>query len=99
MAIIVEEGRKKTNLLGIAGWIVFLGILGASIYYIFFTNPELVVLPASGTLSTIAPIANIKLDPQSIVGGSQFQSLQSTIALPTPQGPTLVGRADPFIHP
>lgn len=99
MAIIVEEGRKKTNILGIAGWILFLVIIGAAIYYIFFAAPELVPITATGNLSTIAPIVNVNLDPQTIVGSTQFQSLQSNITLPTPQGPNAVGRPNPFVAP
>lgn len=99
MAIIVEEGRKRTNLLGIAGWVVFLGILAVAAYYIFFVSPELVPIAATGSLSTIAPIANVNLNPQTIVGSAQFQSLQSNIALPTPQSPNGVGRPNPFIAP
>lgn len=99
MAIIVEEGRKRTNILGIAGWIVFIGIAAAAVYYIFFTAPELVPIVATGNLSTIAPIADVNLNPQSIVGSAQFQSLQSNIALPTPTSPNGVGRPNPFIAP
>jgi len=39
MAIIVDEGEKKTNLLGIIGWVVFLAIAAAAVYYIFFAQP------------------------------------------------------------
>jgi hypothetical protein len=99
MAIIVEEGRKKTNILGIAAWLVFLVIIGAAIYYIFFAQPQLVVLPATGSLNAIAPIAQLSLNPQSVVEGQAFQSLHSTITLPVPQGPAGVGRPDPFVLP
>ena len=99
MAIVVEEGEKNTNLLGIVGWLVFLGIAGAAIYYVFFAQPELVAIPATGALSNIAPIAQISLHPETVVEAPAFQALTSTIALPTPQGPTAVGRTDPFIAP
>jgi hypothetical protein len=99
MAIIVEEEKKRSNLLGIAGWVVFLGIALASIYYIFFTAPALVPIEASGSLSIIAPIVTANIDPQSVVNGTQFKSLQSTITVPTPQSPNSVGRSDPFIAP
>jgi hypothetical protein len=99
MAIIVEEEKKKTNILGIAGWVVFIGLVLAVIYYIFFASPTLVVIPASGAISTIAPIANANLNPQGIVSSTQFESLQSNITLPTPESPASVGRANPFITP
>jgi hypothetical protein len=99
MAIVVEEGRKKTNILGIAGWLVFLVIAAAAVYYIFFTQPELVSIPETGTLGAIAPITQLSLHPQDVIQGTQFQSLHSNIVLPTPQGPAGVSRTDPFIAP
>ena len=99
MAIVVEEGEKNTNLLGILGWLVFLGIAGATIYYVFFAQPELVTIPSSGGLSNIAPITQISLHPETVVQAPAFQALKSTITLPTPQGPVAVGRPDPFIAP
>lgn len=100
MAIIVEEGgRKNGNIVGIIGWLVFLAAAAAAVYYIFFAQPALVPIPASGTIGTIAPIANVSLQPQSVIGAPAFQALTSTIPLPTPQGPAAVGRTDPFIAP
>lgn len=99
MAIIVEEEKKKTNIIGIVGWIVFIGLTLAVIYYIFFASPTLVVIPPNGVLSTIAPIANANLNPQSVVGSTEFQSLRSTVTVPTPESPSGVGRSNPFIAP
>jgi hypothetical protein len=99
MAIIVDEGDKKTNLLGILGWIVFLAIAAAAIYYIFFAQPQLVVIPASGSLGTIAPIAQSAIQPDTVTQSAPFQVLTATIPLPTPQGPAAVGRTDPFVAP
>jgi uncharacterized membrane protein YjjP (DUF1212 family) len=99
MAIIVEEEQKKSNLFGIIGWLVFLAIAGAAVYYVFFAQPELVTISASGTIGTIAPIAQTSLHPETVVQSSAFQALKSTITLPSPQGPAGVGRTDPFIAP
>ncbi len=99
MAIIVEEEQKKSGLLGIIGWLVFLAIAGAAVYYVFFAQPELVTIPASGTLGTIAPITQTALHPQTVVQGAAFQALKSTITLPSPSGPAAVSRPDPFIAP
>jgi len=99
MAIIVEEGEKKTNLLGIIGWLVFLGIVAAAVYYVFFAQPELVVIPSSGNLGTIAPIAQTGIQPDSVIQSTAFEALTSTVPLPTPQGPVSVGRPNPFIAP
>jgi hypothetical protein len=99
MAIIIEEEQKKSNLFGIIGWLVFLAIAGAAVYYVFFAQPELVPISASGTIGTITPIAQTSLHPETVVQSSAFQALKSTITLPTPQGPAGVGRTNPFIAP
>lgn len=99
MAIVVEDEQKKSGLFGLIGWLVFLVIAGAAVYYVFFAQPELVVIPASGTIGTIAPITQTALHPETVVQGVAFQALKSTIALPSPSGPAAVGRPDPFIAP
>lgn len=99
MAIIVDEGEKKTNLFGIIGWVVFLGIAAAALYYVFFAQPQLVVIPATGSLGTIAPITQNAVQPNTVIQSPSFQALTSTIPLPTPQGPAPVGRTNPFIAP
>ncbi len=99
MAIIVEEDKKGTNIFGIIGWLAFLGIAAAAVYYVFFTQPQLVVIPSTGNLSTIAPIAQNALDPGMVMQSAAFQALTSTVPLPTPQGPVSVGRTNPFIAP
>lgn len=99
MAIIVEEEQKKSNILSVVGWLVFLAIASAAVYYVFFAQPELVTIPASGTIGTIAPIVQTALHPETVVQGSAFQALKSTITLPSPSGPVNVGRTDPFVAP
>jgi hypothetical protein len=98
MAIVIEEGKKSNNLFAIVGWLVFLAVAAGAAYYIFFAKPELVTIPASGTVSVIAPLtAGGTVDPQSVIQGKEFQSLKSTVTLPTPQGPAAVGgRTNPF---
>ena len=99
MAIIVDEGEKKTNVLGIAAWVVFLAIAAAIVYYIFFAQPQLVVIPTSGGLGAIAPIAQSAVQPDTVTQSTGFLTLTSTISLPTPQGPAPVGRSNPFVAP
>jgi len=101
MAIVVEEGNggRSSNLIAIVGWIAFLAIAAGAVYYIFFAQPELVVIPASGSLSAIAPLTQISVNPTSITQGQAFLSLHNTITAPTPQGPAPVGRPNPFVSP
>lgn len=98
MAIVVEEGQRKSNIFAVVGWFVFLGIVAGAVYYIFFAQPEIVTIPASGSVSVIAPLTQNSLDPQSVIQSKAFQALKSTVTLPTPQGPASVGgRSNPFI--
>ncbi len=99
MAIIVDEEQKKGNVFGIIGWLVFLATAAAAVYYVFFAQPELVTIPASGNLGTIAPIAQMALHPETVIQSPAFQALKSTIALPSPSGPAGVDRPDPFVAP
>jgi hypothetical protein len=100
MAIIVEEGEKNNGkILSAIGWLIFFGIVAAAAYYVFFAQPELVVLPSAGSLSTIAPITQLALHPDAVIQNPAFQVLNSNITLPTPQGPAPVGRTDPFVAP
>lgn len=99
MAIIVEEGEKKNNLFAIVGWLIFLCIAAVAVYYVFFAQPELVIIPAAGNVGEIAPITQTNLNPSTVIESPAFQALTSTIALPVPQGPATVGRTDPFIVP
>jgi hypothetical protein len=99
MALIVEENEKKSNVFAIVGWLIFLGIAAAAVYYLFFEKPELVVIPSSGTLSAITPITQTGLDPATVAESPAFRALTSTVALPMPDGPVTIGRVDPFIAP
>ena len=99
MAIIIGQNEKKSNLFSIIGWIIFLAIAGAAVYYVFFAQPELVAIPAAGRLGTIATITQISLHPDTVVQSAAFEALISTIPLPATSSPALVGRPDPFIAP
>jgi hypothetical protein len=100
MAIVIEEAQKdRTNLWRFLAWFGVFIVIAAAVYYIFFAAPELVVVTPSGNFNAIAPIANISLDPSSVLQNQAFQSLQSTVPPPSPSGPAAVGRSNPFIAP
>jgi len=100
MAIIVEDEQKSgSNLIRLLAWVGLLAVILIAIYYVFFSAPQLVIIPPSGNLSTIAPIANVNLNAQDVVNSPGFQSLHSSIPLPSPQGPASVGRPNPFVSP
>jgi hypothetical protein len=98
MAIIVEEEKKRTNIAGLLGWLGILIVIAVAVYYVFFAAPELVIIQPSGSLSSIAPIANISLNPTDITNSPSFQALHATIPPLNPAVPA-PGRSDPFLTP
>lgn len=98
MAIIVEEEKKKTNAIGLLGWLGILIAVVVAAYYIFFAAPELVVIPPSGSLGEIAPIVSTNLNPSDVINSPAFQVLQSTIPPINPSS-TASGRSNPFLAP
>ena len=98
MAIIIEEERHTSEVFRLAAWFVILLILAVAIYYIFFTAPELVVIPPSGNLSNIAPIADSPLTADDVVNSPAFQALRKA-TIPPVSSSTEGGRTNPFIAP
>lgn len=101
MAIIVDEERKPTHIFAILAWLGFLIVAGAAVYYIFFAIPEAAVLPTTGSLSTLAPLASSTVQPQAVIASPAFQAILhgTTIQPPSPSGPASKGRTNPFLSP
>jgi hypothetical protein len=99
MAIVVEEERTKSHVFAIAGWLVFLIMLAAAGYYLFFASPSTTSVPPSGGLGSIAPLAASPVQPQSVEQNPTLTALHTTIVAPTSTGPAAVGRSNPFLVP
>lgn len=101
MAIIIEEQKRAhLNFVQIIGWTAIILILCFAIYYVFFSAPELVTIPAPAGLAEVAPLTQAVLHPEDVLNSAAFQALRpSSIPLPTPTGPAPVGRSNPFIAP
>ena len=99
MAIIVEEEKNRSNLPSMLGWFVILVVALAAAYYVFFAAPPVAVVVPPAAFQSIAPLAQISFDPQSVVSSTAFQSLRQYVAEPTSTGPTAVGRPNPFVSP
>jgi len=99
MAIVIEEEKSRTNIIGVAGWLIFLVIIAAAIYYIFFAQAESVIVVPPASLASITPISQITLNPQAVTSNKLFQSLQQYASSSATQGPAAVGRANPLIPP
>jgi hypothetical protein len=99
MAIIVEEEKKSSGILTVLGWIVIIGIVIVTVYYVFFVIPPSAIILPSGNLQTINSVSPSNLDPQSVIGSSEFQALKQYVASPVATGPAGVGRMNPFLAP
>jgi hypothetical protein len=100
MAIVVEEERSKVNIIQLLGWFTVLGVVGASLYYLFFAAPDLVVIPPPPSFTAVAPLSSISVSPESVLNSPAYTALKAPpFPLPTPQGPAQVGRVNPFVAP
>ncbi|MBI4085375.1 MAG: hypothetical protein HY432_02640 [Candidatus Liptonbacteria bacterium] len=94
MAIIIEEKRDSGILASLLIWIITLGIITTSVYYIFFKKPELVEFTASPSLNNIQELAKISINSDKLINDSVFQSLEKYIDAPEPKN---IGRTNPFL--
>ncbi len=98
MAIVVEENKNRVNVVRLLGWLGILVILGASVYYVFFAAPEVVVILPPSNFEYVMPLAQVTLHPEDVLNSAAFQSLKPpSFPLPTPQGPAAVGRSNPVV--
>jgi hypothetical protein len=94
MAIVIEEEKNQNNIIAIAMYLVFLVIIGAVLYYIFFKQPTLIEVAVPESFENTAQLSRIELNPRDVVADEKFQSLKQYV---TPPSPGNVGRANPFI--
>jgi hypothetical protein len=101
MAIIIDEEKKPTHVFAILAWLGFLIVISVAVYYIFFAAPQVAVLPTTGSLSAIAPLASSTIQPQDVINSPAFQAILkgTTIPAPSSTGPVSVGRSNPFVSP
>lgn len=102
MAIVIDEAqRKPTHIFAILSWLGFLVVVSVAVYYIFFATPQAAILPTTGGLSAIAPLANSAVQPQDVISSAAFQAILhgTTIQPPSPSGPATKGRSNPFLAP
>ncbi|MBI4085655.1 MAG: hypothetical protein HY433_00175 [Candidatus Liptonbacteria bacterium] len=94
MAIIVEEKRNSGSIVNFLTWIAVLAITAASVYYIFFKNPELVEFTASPSFKNVQQLSKININPQELLDNAAFQALKQYVTLTPPQN---LGRSNPFL--
>jgi len=96
MAIVIEEEKNRISPISIITWLVILVIVGLAVYYIFFSQPQLVEITAPSSFQNINPLSKVDVNPEDVINSPGFQSLKSTIA---PLAPGNTGRENPFLVP
>ncbi len=93
MAIIVEQEKKPVNWLNLTVVIVFVVLIFALAYFVFFKKPELIDVVLPGNLNKINTLSQVQVDPGPVVNTLQkyfTTNYGSSLTIPTP------GRTNPF---
>lgn len=79
----------------IIGLLIFLGIIGAAVYYLFFAPTPAIDAFAPPQLQTLEQVSATVVDIDSLLESATFRSLQ--VHAPDP-GVGSVGRTNPFLR-
>lgn len=93
MAIIVEQEKKPINWINLIVVVVFVVLIFALVYYVFFKNPEFVETIIPAKLETISSLKEIKVDPNPVLG--ILKKYFITTYIPESSNSSL-GRINPF---
>lgn len=94
MAIVVEEKRNQGGFAAFFIWLVALGIVAASVYFIFFKNPELIEFTGSPSFKNVQQLSKISINPDQLLSNPSFQALKSYVTVNPPQH---IGKSNPFL--
>ncbi len=95
MAIVVEEEKKSgAGILSIITWLLVIGAVAGTAYYLFFKQPELVgQIAAPTSFKNTEQLSKINLNPKDVVDSLS----QSFRQYATPLAPVSKGRPNPFL--
>ena len=93
MAILIEEEKKKINWFALLSIIVVAGILFATVYYLFFINPESIEVIVPHRLKVLEQVEQIKFNPAEILDNPILRNLTQKVAPIIPE-PTF--NSNPF---
>lgn len=99
MAIVIEEEKNRTNIMGAAGWLMFFVIVAIALYYVFLAPAEPVIVTPPANLASITPISQVAFNPQNVISNQLFQSLHQYFSSSSVQNVAAVGRANPLMPP
>ncbi len=99
MAIVVEEDRGSgtgigSGIVSVLVWLGILGIIAATVYYVFVAQPELVEYAVPANFTNTEQIIRVNIDPGSVLQDARFANLKQYVTLP--EEPPF-GRTNPFI--
>lgn len=97
MAIVVEEERKRINWVFIFSVLIILFALGATVFYIFFINPEQVEVFISPQLKSLTQFEKINFTPNDLLNNSKFKELKNYIEFVLPSKES-IGKSNPFFQ-
>ena len=95
MAIVVEEEKKGgMGILTILTWVLIIGAVAGSAYYLFFKQPELVGQIATPTsFKNTEQLSKLNVSPKDVVD-SLSKGFRQYV---TPLVPRNMGRTNPFL--
>lgn len=95
MAIVVEEEKKGgLGILTVITWVLIVGAVGGSAYYLFFKKPELVgQISAPSSFQNTQQLSQLNLDPKSVVDNLSKTFRQYA----SPSSPIGQRRSNPFL--
>ena len=94
MAIVIEEKRNQGGLTAFLIWLVVLGVVAATVYFVFFKNPGLVEFTGSSSFKNVQQLSKISIKPDQLLNNPRFQALKQYVTVSPPQNP---GRSNPFL--
>ena len=94
MAIVIEEGERRSGIGATIAWVSALIVIGLIVYYVFFERPEFIELIPPAGLRDTTQLSKVKLNVDEVIQNPQFTSLRQYISLPPIEN---VGRQNPFL--
>ncbi len=97
MAILIEEQKRSGSGRGAGGlliWLFALGLIGVAVYYLFFTHPELIELPAPQGFEMTTELSKVDFQVADALKTQISERLKNQVVVS--EGGTF-GRPNPFI--
>ena len=94
MAILLEEGEKKSNWKGIATVSAILLLLAGISYALFFAETPKIEIVIPQSVRSTSELSQVQFDPASVVNSASFRALRRYVG---EQTAGVLGRQNPFI--